>query len=260
MNISDYVEGLTEKGRRHFTRGELEEALGCSSIAARNAIYRMQKKGALAMPVRGFNVVVPPEYRSVGCLPAIQFVPQLMEHLGLKYYIGLLSAAELHGAAHQRPQIFQIIVARNRRDISCGKLRLRFVARRNIEKMPTISRNTPRGYAVVATPESTAIDLVGYPKHSGGFNNVATILIELGEILDGARLVEVAQVSPMPWAQRLGYLLDYVGMKTSTEKLAEYVAENAGEYVPLISWREVSSAPKNPRWKLLINEEIEADL
>ena len=66
------------------------------------------------MPFRGFHLIVPPEYRALGCLPADQFVPQLMEHLGLVYYAGLLSAASLHGAAHQAPMVFQTIVADNR--------------------------------------------------------------------------------------------------------------------------------------------------
>ena len=53
------------------------------------------------MPFRGFHVIVQPEYRALGCLPADQFVPQLMEHLGLVVdYAGLLTAASLHGAAH----------------------------------------------------------------------------------------------------------------------------------------------------------------
>jgi hypothetical protein len=49
-------------------------------------------------------VIVPPEYRRIECLAADHFVPQLMEHLGEWYYVALLSAAELHGAAHQRPK------------------------------------------------------------------------------------------------------------------------------------------------------------
>jgi hypothetical protein len=31
---------------------------------------------------------------------------------GLTYYAGLLSAAQYHGAAHHRPQEFQIVVAK----------------------------------------------------------------------------------------------------------------------------------------------------
>ena len=35
------------------------------------------------MAFRGFCVIVPPEYRRLGCLPPEQFVLQLMEHHGL---------------------------------------------------------------------------------------------------------------------------------------------------------------------------------
>ena len=57
--------------------------------------------------------IVSQEFRDKGCLPASHFIPYLMEHLGEKYYAGLLSAAEYHGAAHQRTQVFQVLVARN---------------------------------------------------------------------------------------------------------------------------------------------------
>ena len=41
------------------------------------------------------------------------------------------------------------------------------------------SFKTPRGYINVATPEVTAMDLVTYPKHSGGLSQVATVFQEL---------------------------------------------------------------------------------
>jgi hypothetical protein len=44
-----------------------------------------------------------------------------MRRLDLAYYAGLLSAAQLHGAAHQRPQEFQVFLAKNRRPIRCGR-------------------------------------------------------------------------------------------------------------------------------------------
>ena len=53
-----------------------------------------------------------------------------MDHLGLAYYAGLLTAAEYHGAAHQRPQVFQVVVEENRPEVSCGKIRVWFIARR----------------------------------------------------------------------------------------------------------------------------------
>ena len=35
-----------------------------------------------------------------------------MAHLSQPYYVALLSAAAYHGAAHQKPQVFQVMVPR----------------------------------------------------------------------------------------------------------------------------------------------------
>ena len=53
-----------------------------------------------------------------------------MMGLDLSYYAGLLSAAQFHGAAHQRPQEFQVFLAKNRRSIQCGTVRVAFLARK----------------------------------------------------------------------------------------------------------------------------------
>jgi hypothetical protein len=44
-----------------------------------------------------------------------------MDHLGEVYYTGLLSAAEFHGAAHHRPQLFQVVVAKARAPLSAAR-------------------------------------------------------------------------------------------------------------------------------------------
>ena len=114
------IADLVALGRHHFTSSELRSALGVSEAAARQALSRLAAKGEIASPARGFYVIVPPEYRRLGCLPADQFIPLLMEHWGARYYVGLLSAAQYHGAAHHRPQEFQVVVERNRPAIVCG--------------------------------------------------------------------------------------------------------------------------------------------
>jgi hypothetical protein len=96
------------------------------------------------------------------------FIPFLMEHLGEKYYAGLLSAGEYHGAAHQRPQVYQVVTARNRPQINCGRVRVQFIARKNMEQIPTSDLMTPHGYLKVSTPAATAFDLVGYFHSAAG--------------------------------------------------------------------------------------------
>jgi predicted transcriptional regulator of viral defense system len=260
VDISSYIDGLAAKGRYHFTTAEAVAGLRSSPIAARAAIRRQGEKGRVAMPFRGFHLIVPPEYRALGCLPADQFVPQLMEHLGLAYYAGLFSAASLHGAAHQAPMVFQTVVADNRPEIRCGKVRVEFVARRNVAKIPTVQMNTLRGVLRVSTPEATAFDLVGYAGRAGGLSNVATILFELAEKLDAKKLLSETKRSPLPWTQRLGYLLEQVQAAKLAAPLADHVAVHAKEYVPLRPAKSIAKSPRDPRWRLWVNEVVEADL
>jgi predicted transcriptional regulator of viral defense system len=182
-----------------------------------------------------------------------------MEHLGERYYAGLLSAAEYHGAGHQRPQIFQVVVAKNKPGITCGHVRVEFIARKNMKMVPTADFKTPRGYLKVSTPAATAFDLVGYPYHAGGPDNVATILAELGEKLDGKELVGIAKISPIAWAQRLGYLLEMVGHRAKTEGLAAYIGRKNPVPTPLVPSRPFGGVAQAKPWRILVNAKVEAE-
>jgi predicted transcriptional regulator of viral defense system len=260
VQIGEFVENRASGGRYSFTLDEAARATSLSLVAARASLRRLKHKGRVAMAFRGFYVIVPPEYRRLGCLPPEQFVPQLMDHLGLSHYVGLLSAAELHGAAHQRPQVFQVMLPANRPELRCGAVRVQFVARRNTSEMPTTKYKTPRGYATISTPEVTAFDLVGYSRHCGGLGNVATILAELATTVKAKELARVAPLSPLPWAQRLGYLLDTVGVRSLAEPLAGYVTQTAREYVDLNPARRGVAGTRSARWRLRANEHLEPDL
>ena len=260
MSASKILIDLPARGEYCFTIAVAKQLLGSSDVAVHSTIQRLRKKGDIAMPYRGFYVIVPPEYRILGCLPAEQFIPILMEHLGETYYAGLLSAAQYHGAAHHRPQVFQVVTARNKAPLECGKIHVDFIARKNVKAMPTSTINTPRGMLRLASPETTAFDLVGYPEHAGGLDNVATILAELAEKLDPAELARIAELSPLTWAQRLGYLLDLVEMPEKAEALAGYITTKRLVATPLVPSLPVAGAEKNRPWQLLVNAEVEAEL
>lgn len=259
MTGADLIDHLASQGRYHFTTKEAVELLGVSIAAARAALRRLRGKGLIATPHRGFHVIVPPEYRRLGCLPPDQFIPQLMKHLDLNYYAALLTAGRYHGAAHQQPHVFQVVVAQNRPPITCREVRISFVARRNAADIPVALLNTPRGHLAVSTPEATAFDLVGYPRHAGGIDNIATVLGELAERVDPATLASLAPLSPVPWVQRLGYLLEQVGAGDKTSPLAEYVASVVNETIALVPSAPSEGAPYNKRWHLLANFQVEPD-
>jgi predicted transcriptional regulator of viral defense system len=250
---------LAESGRNHFTTDEAQQALGRSLPAVRGGLRRLIERGQLATPAQGFYVIVPPEYRRLGCLPAEQFVPQLMAATGTLYYSGLLSAAQYHGAAHHRPQQFQVMLESSRRLIHCGSVVVKFIVRANLKKVPTKKINTPQGFLEVSTVEATAVDLVGYPKYVGGLDGAATVLSELGEQIDPTQLVTAAATAPLSWAQRLGFLLELLGYEQRAARLAEYVRERAIEDVALATGMPVEGDARSARWRLRLNAEIEVD-
>lgn len=260
LHAANYIVDLAARGRHHFTTEEAIAALGGSVVAVRAALRRLKAKGDIADPYRGFHVIVPPEYRRLRCLPADHFVPQLMQHLAESYYATLLSAAELHGAAHQRPQAFQVMVKTNRRSLECGEVRVQFIARKDMERTPVVEKKTPRGPLLVASPEATALELVGYPDQSGGLDNVASVIGELVEALDVDRLLAEAARSPIAWAQRLGYLLDLTDHRDLADKLVPYVHEHANVVAPLVRSQSRAGAKRDERWKLAVNASVEPDL
>lgn len=258
--LSEKISQFSSLGRSCFSFDELRQRVNSDPIALKAALRRLIKKGHIAMPLRGFYVIVPPEYLSLGCLPAEQFIPDLMSHLGEPYYAGLLSAAVYHGAAHHRPQIFQVVVNKPRRSIHCGKVKIDFVVRKNVSEIPTQSRNTPTGIIQLSTPEVTAFDLVGYGKQCGGLDNVATILAELAEKLDSNKLAEIAENSPISWSQRLGYLLNKVDAGAVSEELFQHVKAYKPVRTPLLPSADIKGARTDKLWKVFVNIEVEPEI
>lgn len=255
-----FLDALQGSGRYTFTRAEAARALGLSDVALKNALWRLARTGRAASPRRGFYVIVPPEYRVAGSLPAAWFIRDLMDYLRRPYYVGLLTAASLHGAAHQAPQEFQIVTDHPLGVIEIGRVRIRFVKKVHLSRTPTIGVKTPTGEMRISTPEATALDLVRYPEHCGGLSNVATVFQELAERLDGGELMRVVEADgEVAYAQRLGYLPDRVGRQEVARALAEWVQARAPRVTPLSSGAPMTGAQRDARWRVAVNEEVDIE-
>ena len=259
-SAADYIEDLQTNGRLVFTTDDAIRALGKSVAAVRAQLRRLKSKGRIVDPHRGFHVVVPPQYRRLGCLPPDHFVPQLMEHLGQPYYAALLSAAAYHGAAHQAPMVFQVMVPRSRRSLECGGVRVDFAVRHDMEHTSVVERDTPTGILRVASPGATAVELVGYPERCGFLDNVATVLADLAESIDGDVLAAEARRAPTAWVQRLGYLLVLVGHADLAHRLDAVLAERDAFTVALAPWQAMEGTPRDARWQIAINTHVEPDV
>jgi predicted transcriptional regulator of viral defense system len=259
-NLSDFVDRLQASGRYTFQREEARSALGVSEIALQSAARRLAAKGRICAPRRGFYVIVPVEYSNPGAPPPSWFIDDLMKFHEHPYYVGLLSAAALHGAAHQQPQVFQVVTDTTLRPITVGRTRIRFFLKRRFVGTPATEVKTETGAMRVSTPEATALDLVRYVGSAGQLGNVATVLSELSEKINPERLVKTARAEvELSVVQRLGFLLEQFAAPRVTAPLAEWLATRRPRPVPLRPERKPKVTEKNARWQILVNEPVEVD-
>lgn len=253
---------LLSHGRHTVTPVEARQLLGSSETASRRALARLADAGQLFAAGRGLYVVIPPEYRTWGTVPASHFVDDLMRVRERRYYVALLSAAELHGAAHQAPQVFQVLVDRPLAARHFERVRIRFLVGKHVAEHPDESvevRNTPTGTMRVAGRELTAIDLVEYAPAAGGLDHVATVLAEL-EGLDGAALAALAARRDRAVARRLGWLLERFGDDgVDLEPLRAVAQPGAGAATGLRP-RPAGRGARDPSWGVRVNVDVEPDL
>lgn len=254
-NASDYVAELAAHGKYHFTTEEAIGALGQPIWRVRAALRRLKERGQVVDPHRSFYVILPPAQRDLGCPPAEDFVPPLMQHLHEPYYVALLSAAELYGAVDEQ-DVLQIMARLNRKPIECGQSRVQFVRRKDLDRTPLLDRDSAGGALHVASPEATALELVGYVDQCGGLKHVADVLSGLVGTLDPQKLVSLAPLNPIAWTQRLGYLLDVTDHRALANVLVPAVSELASDFAPLVRARPKGGARRLPRWKLAVNAEL----
>ena len=261
MNSREYIDKILSEGHCCFTTEQACKSMGGGINSTRARLRRLKEQKLIAEPVQGFHVIVMPEYRSQGCPPAEHFIDQLMEYLGnSNYYVCLLSAAEKFGAGHQRPQQFQVMIEKNRRDISCRSVLIKYIARSTLADVPVVLDNSLWGTVSYARPEVTALELLGYPNHSGGLNNAVTVVLDLADSLNPGKLVEAAALSPLSWSQRLGYILETFGESKLPDKLFSYVRKAVSTFVPLRRASPQKGSRRCSKWKLIVNSEVEPEV
>lgn len=258
--VSEFVDQLQSSGRYWFRGEEVISAVERSDIAIEASLRRLKEKHRVVMPRRGFYVIVPAEYRNAGAPPAEWFIDALMAYQEQPYYVGLLSAAAFHGAAHQQPQVFQVMISIPIRPIVVGRVRIQFYKQQRIDQVPIQKIKTETGFMRVSTPEATALDLVKYPEAAGHLNNVATVLAELSEIMKPDRLCEAAVQARTPELQRLGYLLDQLKRKQLSDPLHELLLSQRRRPIYLRSDKKGRKRKHEPRWYIIPNEKVDIDL
>lgn len=262
--LDSFIDEQRANGKYSFTIEGLHHQLGVSENALKKSLQRLKNQGAVVMVRKGFYVIVPPEYRAKGIIPTSFYVNDLMKFLKRDYYVGLLNAAGLHGAAHQQPQSYSVITEGVAlRAISNDKVNITFYIKRFWNKKDIIKKKVETGYINISSPELTALDLVNYYNEIGGFNRVATVIEELREYIQAEELVESARhYDEVAVVQRLGYLLEYVLEENELSDILYKYLGSIGFYPTLLRPRrkKPESMVTGNKWKIVPNIEVEADI
>lgn len=260
-DLPEFVDHLQSEGKYSFSKTEAQAALDLDEGALRKALWRLEDKKRIRMVKRGFYVIVPLEYSRTAIIPADWFIADLMKFLDQPYYVGLLSAAAMHGAAHQQPQEFHVVVPKPERDIRIDGLQIRFFKKAGMQSSPVEEAKTSTGYMRTSNPAVTAIDLVAYAGRVGGLDRVLTVLQELSEKITPDMLVEAAnKENQLSYVQRLGWLLEQAGMGGLVSKLADWISKKKPQRTPLDPAQPRKGFPRNSRWNVVINAEVEGEL
>lgn len=260
-DLAAWIDSRQSQGLYFFTRDQFLQDLQKSETAFKQAAARLSKKNRIRRIHGGFFIIIPLEYAASGILPADWFIADLMNYLGQPYYVGLLSAAAFHGAAHQQPQQFQVITTGILREMRLKELSIGFFFKTFISDAPQVEIKVQTGYIPISTPEATAIDLIRYAKRIGGLDRVLTVLQELGEVMEPKRMDEAIKADgTIAYAQRLGFLLEKAGFANLVEGLSKWVDDKNPSPIKLEPSMPTRGCKKDSRWKILVNINVEGDL
>ena len=265
LSLSEWIRILEIHGFNTFSFEKVREAFpNTSEQNLSNSLYRLNVKKRIVSVYKGFYVIIPPQYAAKGIVAPTYYIDQLMRYIGKAYYISLLNAAELHGAAHQRSQRFSVMTIYPSANVSKAKNNiLDWIYRKEIPEKFLQTKNSETGIIRFSNPELTAIDLIQYEKHIGGLSRAATVLEELVEETDFSKvsndLLDYTSVSAI---QRLGFILENILEQKQQASILYKQLLNYGKrlnYVPLSTRSVKRNVEKDIRWKIDINTEIETD-
>lgn len=265
MAISEWIDRREMTGFTTFSYKDVVEAFPTlSAQRVSNELYRQGKKKRILSVHKGFYTVVPLQFRDRGIVPPYNYIDQLMTNLGKPYYISLLSAGVIHGAAHQRPQRLSVMTKLPRITVSGnGNSQLFLSYRKNIPQDLLCQTNSDTGTIYYSNAELTAIDLVQYCQFIGGLSMAATVIAELVEKTDFSKKADsLIKATTMPTLQRLGFILDCVlDEQSAADQLLELLEPHFSElkYRPLSTNQSTEGFERNKKWKIIENKTIDPD-
>lgn len=259
-NMQSYLDDLLSKGELIFSKKDAVSVLQITDAAFRNSINRKKKAKKIMRLMKGFYLIIPAEYQKLGSVPPELFIDDLMQYLGINYYVALISAASFYGATHQASQKLQIMVEKPIKNISTGRATIEFLTNKKLSLTPTNQFKTDRGDINVSTAEATCFELLKYIRQSGNLNYIITLLQEISAELNQKKLCDIAKNYSLISIQRLGYLFDLLEQDKISIVLQDYLKIHKPLFYEYLNPNAKKQGIKNKKWHLIINDRVESDL
>lgn len=260
FSYSGFIRQVLSVGRISFTIEDVMRQSGYGRKIVQVSLSRLVAKGDIILIRRGFYTIITPEFSLQKNVPPLMYIDDLMKYLGKDYYVSLLSAASLHGSAHQQPMRFFVTTGMPPvRNIENDKLYINFNIKKEWSNICITKMKTRTGYVNVSTPETTILDLVESQRNVG-LARIVGIIDELSESISKSSLRKTATYYPTAIIQRLGCILDNLLEKEDlTNGLASVLAGRM-VYPQYLSLSAQKNGRMNDKWKVIVNDKIETDI
>lgn len=265
LSVREWIRKLQSEGKHSFSLVSLKKELPASTITGvKRALSRLSFKGQIISIYKGYYLVIPPQYSSIGILPPSSFVDSFMNFLERAYYMALLTAAAFHGASHHQAQEFFVVTGFPvLRPFQKKGVKMNYISKKVIPGGLLESRKTESGYLKISNPVLTAADLIQFEKRVGGINRAAIVLEELAEAIKPGDFSQLfVRTTPATTLQRLGYLLENVinNQKLSSALYKQMIKTGVNFFrTPLKPSTSSRGFSSDERWKVIINTIIETE-
>ena len=263
MSLNDWIKAQEQRGITTFSFQQIRCVFSeRSEKTLKTEINRLTSSKRIQNVYKGFYVIIPIQYQLKGVVPPVYYINELMEHLGKPYYVGLLSAAAIYGASHQRAMSTQIVTTGPRARISNKNTLLNWNYRQHIPNELIESRNAEMGRINYSSAELTAGDIIQFASNIGGYQRAATVLAELVDVIDMTKMEGVLPYTSTTAMQRLGYLLEFVLFEQEkADQLYDIMKKRSGYFNAVLMSPEhpESDDTESNRWRVNMNIDIEID-
>ncbi len=235
------LSGMAEKNRTIFTNDEAVNAIGGKKSSVTKLLHDLTRNRWLLRLSKGKYLIMPLE---AGVRPEFtehEFV--IASILIAPYYISYWSALNYYGFTEQVPKAVFLATIKRKREMGIAGLKFKFITIKK-SKFFGFKKTLINSHPVnIAEKEKAIIDCLDLPRYCGGISEAVKAIDSAREEIDFKKLEDYAKrMKNNAVINRLGYILDMLGIKTGLKPCRHYVMLD-----PLIK----KKLGYNAKWKII---------